>query len=67
MMARYAHALADVKIATVCMFDSLDLTGFHRVLDSNWTPSPCASAAESEVNSLLLQHRPVAQLVRALP
>jgi integrase len=48
MTARYAHALADVKIAAV---SKLDLAGFHPVLDSNRTPSPSGVAAKSEVNS----------------
>jgi integrase len=48
MTARYAHSLADVKIAAV---SKLDLAGFHPVLDSNRTPSPSGVAAKSEVNS----------------
>jgi hypothetical protein len=46
--ARYAHALADVKITAV---SKLDLAGFHSAPESNWTPSPSGVAAESEVNS----------------
>ena len=43
MTARYAHALADVKIAAVRKLDSLDLAGFYSALDSNRTPSPSVS------------------------
>ena len=48
MTARYAHALADVKMAAV---SKLDLVGFHSAPDSNRTPSLSGAAAESEVNS----------------
>jgi integrase len=44
MTARYAHALADVKIAAVC---KLDLAGFCSALDSNRTPSPSGVTAKS--------------------
>ena len=48
MTARYAHALADVKIAAV---SKLDLAGLRPGLDSNRTPSPSGVVAESEANS----------------
>jgi integrase len=48
MTARYAHSLADAKIAAV---SKLDLTGFCSALDSNRTPSLSDVAAKSEVNS----------------
>jgi hypothetical protein len=50
MTARYAHALADVKIAAVRKLDSLDLAGFCSVPDSNRTQSLSGIAAKSEVN-----------------
>ena len=48
MTARYAHSLADVKIAAV---NKLDLAGFCSVLDSNRTPSPSGMVAKFEINS----------------
>lgn len=48
MTARYAHALADVKIAAV---SKLDLVGLCLAPDSNRTPSPSGADAKSEVNS----------------
>lgn len=48
MTARYAHALADVKIAAV---SKLDLAGFCSALDSNRTPSSSGADAKSEANS----------------
>lgn len=48
MTARYAHSLADVKIAAV---SKLDLAGFYSVPDSNRTPSLSGVDAKSEVNS----------------
>jgi integrase len=47
MTARYAHSLADAKIAAV---NKLDLAGFYSTPDSNRTPSSSRVAAESEVN-----------------
>ena len=42
MTARYAHSLADVKIAAV---SKPDLGGSYSALDSNRTPSLSAAAA----------------------
>lgn len=49
MTERYAHSLADVKMAAVT---KLDLAGLCSVPDSNRTPSPAGIVAESEVNTL---------------
>jgi integrase len=48
MTARYAHALADVKIAAVC---KLDLAGVCPSPDPNRTPRPSGVVAESTGNS----------------
>ncbi len=48
MTARYAHSLADVKMAAV---SKLDLAVVCSVPDPNRTPSPTGVAAKSEVNS----------------
>jgi len=48
MTARYAHSLADVKMAAV---SKLDLAGVCSVPDPNRTPSPLGVVAESEANS----------------
>jgi integrase len=48
MTERYAHSLADVKMAAV---SKLDLAGICLVPDPNRTPSPTGVVAESEVNS----------------
>jgi integrase len=44
MTARYAHSLADVKMAAVC---KLDLTGVCSVTDPNRTPGPSGGVTES--------------------
>ena len=48
MTGRYAHSLADVKMAAV---NKLDLAGFYSVPDSNRTLSPSGVDAKSKVNS----------------
>jgi integrase len=48
MTERYAHSLADVKMAAV---SKLDLAGVCSVPDPNRTPSPSGVVTESEVNS----------------
>ena len=48
MTERYAHSLADVKIAAV---SKLDLAGVCSVPDPNRTPSPSGVVAESDGNS----------------
>jgi integrase len=48
MTGRYAHSLADVKMAAV---SKLDFAGVCSVPDSNRTPSNNGVASESEVNS----------------
>ena len=48
MTERYAHSLADVKMAAV---RKLDLADVCSVPDPNRTPSPSGVAAESKVNS----------------
>ena len=48
MTARYAHALADVKIAAV---SKLDFAGFCSSPDPNRTPSPSGNDAKSEVTN----------------
>jgi integrase len=48
MTARYAHSLADVKMAAV---SKLDLAGVCSLPDPKRTPSPTGVVAESEVNS----------------
>ena len=64
MTARYAHALADVKIAAV---SELDLAGFCSAPDLIGPQALRVSWPNRREIVLLLQHRPVAQLVRALP
>ena len=49
MTARYAHSLADAKIAAV---SKLDLTGSHSVLDSNRTPDPIPAEPKTSLSSL---------------
>jgi integrase len=49
MTARYAHSLADVKIAAV---SKLDLTGFHSVLDSNRTLAPIPLEPNASLSAL---------------
>jgi hypothetical protein len=51
MTERYAHSLADVKMAAVNKLDSLDLAGVCSVPDPNRTPGPTGVVAESKVNS----------------
>ena len=61
----YAHALADVKMAAVSRLDS---AGVRSLPDSTRTPSPLGASSLNPVEMVLLhEHRPVAQLVRALP
>ena len=48
MTERYAHSLADVKMAAV---SKLDFAGVCSVPDPNRTPSPSGVTTESEVNS----------------
>ena len=48
MTERYAHSLADVKIAAV---SKLDLAGFCSAPDSSRTPGPPGVVAESAGNS----------------
>jgi hypothetical protein len=48
MMERYAHSLADVKMAAVSKLDS---AGVCSVPDPTRTPSSTGVAAEFEVNS----------------
>jgi|HubBroStandDraft_6_1064221.scaffolds.fasta_scaffold19728_2 integrase len=48
MTERYAHSLADVKMAAV---SKLDLAGVCSLPDPKRTPSPTGVVAESEVNS----------------
>jgi len=50
MTERYAHSLADVKMAAVT---KLDLAGVCSVPDPNRTPSPSGVVTESEVNSFV--------------
>jgi hypothetical protein len=64
MTARYAHSLSDVKMAAV---SKPDLAAVDPALDLNRIPSPCGLVVKSEAYILRPQHRPVAQLVRALP
>jgi hypothetical protein len=64
MMARYAHSLADVKMAAVCKLDS---AGVCSALDSNRTLGPSGPLPDTREIVLLHEIRPVAQLVRALP
>jgi integrase len=47
MTARYAHSLADAKIAAVCMLDS---AGVCSSLDSNRTPAPIPLEPKASLN-----------------
>ena len=49
MTARYAHSLADAKIAAV---SKLDLTGSYSALDSNRTPDPIPAEPKTSLSSL---------------
>jgi hypothetical protein len=64
MTVRYAHPLADAKMAAVSKLDSV---GFCSVPDSNRTPGPSGSLPNPREIVLLHEYRPAAQLVRALP
>ena len=62
--AHYALALVNVKMTAV---SELDSAGFCSALGSSRTLSLASVVANQREIILLHEHRPVAQLVRALP